>query len=337
MPGRTKPVEVRAPARIDLAGGTVDIWPICLIEPGAATVNLAIDRFAVARARVRDDGAFVLTSVDKDVERRHVDAASLRTETDLALHREVAMFAATFLPAGVGLELTTRSEVPAGSGLGGSSALFVACVKAALAVGKRTMDDDALLRHVIDMEARLIGVPTGSQDYVSAIHGGLSLIRYPTGGARRDPIPCDLELVARRIVLVYTGVPHDSAMNNWAVTKAYLDGDDDVRREMRAISEAARILRGALVVHDLDAAADAIAQDWKARKKLAPGVTTREIERLGDAAEDAGAMAMKVCGAGGGGCVFFWCAEGKRDAVESTLKAAGADVLKFKPEPRGVR
>src|SRR5205085_3479477 len=134
-----------------------------------------------------------------------------------------------------GIEILTRSEVPAGSGLGGSSTLFIAATRAALAAVSRTMDDATMLRHVIDMEARVIGVPTGAQDYVSAIHGGLSAIRYPPGGAKRDAVPCDLDALGRRIVLVYTGVPHDSAMNNWAITKLYLDGDEDVRRHMRAI------------------------------------------------------------------------------------------------------
>jgi len=333
MSGRLKTHEVRAPARIDLAGGTVDIWPICLLEPNAVTVNLAIDRYATARARLRDDGAFVFKSEDKSVESKHADIESVKRETALPLHREVALM----LAPGEGLDLTTKSDVPVGSGLGGSSALFVAATRAGLAATGREMDDDTLLRHVIDMEARIIGVPTGSQDYVSAIYGGLSLVRFQPGGARRDTLPADLGAIARRIVLVYTGVPHDSAMNNWAITKAYLDGDAGVRREMQAIVEAARILRGALLVEDLDAAADAIDADWAARRRLAPSVTTKEIEHLGSIARDAGAKAMKVCGAGGGGCVFFWCADGKHDEVTKALLAKGADVMKFKPAPKGAR
>jgi D-glycero-alpha-D-manno-heptose-7-phosphate kinase len=227
--------------------------------------------------------------------------------------------------------------LPICSGLGGSSALFVAATRAALAAVGREMDDAVLLRHVIDMEARIIGVPTGSQDYVSAIHGGLSAIRFPPGGVRRDAIPCDLDALARRIVLVYTGVPHDSAMNNWQITKAYLDGDASVRKHMHEIADAARMLRGALLVDDLDSAGDAIRVDWEARRRLAPGVSTKQIDRLGEAAHHAGSTAMKVCGAGGGGCVFFWCAEGRHEDVTSALKKEGAEVMKFKPEPLGAR
>lgn len=325
--------EARAPTRIDLAGGTLDIWPICLLEPGAVTVNLAIDRLATARARPRTDGAFVFTSVDRRVESRHADLAALRTETQLPLHREVALALA---PEG-GLELATESGVPPGSGLGGSSALFVAAARATMSATARDADEATLLRLVADMEARVIRVPTGTQDYVSAIHGGLSAIRFPPGGPQRDGIPADLDALAARIVLVYTGVPHDSAFNNWKLTKAYLDGDADVQAGFRAIAEAARILRGALLVNDLETAGDAVKADWEARRKLAPGISTKEIDALGEVAADAGAQAMKACGAGGGGCVFFWCRDGSREAVASALRKSGADVLKFRPEPDGVR
>ena len=325
--------EVRAPARIDLAGGTVDIWPICLIERDAVTVNLAIDRFAIARVRTRDDGRFVLSASDRGLRVRHDDTASLLRETSLPLHREVALLAA---PHG-GLEIATRSGVPAGSGLGGSSTLFVAATLAALRAVGRTLTPDALLRHVIDMEARIIGVPTGAQDYVSAIWGGLSEIRYPPGGATRTAIARDADAVAKRIVLVYTGLPHDSATNNWAVTKAYLDGDADVRTHLRAISRAAASLRDALAAEDLDAAAVAISSEWEARRRLAPGVSTRKIDALGAKARRAGALAMKVCGAGGAGCVFFWGAEGRRAAVTDAVRRGGAEILRFRAAKLGAR
>src|SRR5262245_2441321 len=165
MPARPDWHEVRAPARIDLAGGTVDIWPICLLEPGAVTVNLAIDRYATATVRRRRDGRFVLAAADRGIRVTHADRASRASETRLPLHREVALAAR---PSG-GLEVRTRSGVPAGSGLGGSSTLFVAATKAMLDATGGSLTAREFLRLVIDMEARIIGVPTGSQDYVAAI------------------------------------------------------------------------------------------------------------------------------------------------------------------------
>lgn len=332
MDPETAPVhEVRAPARIDLAGGTVDIWPVCLLERGAATVNLGIDRYATARVRLRRDGRYVLAAADRGVTVRHADRASLAGEARLPLHREVAL---AFGGAG-GIEVRTRSGVPSGSGLGGSSTLFVAATKAALLATGGSLTDREFLRLVIDMEARIIGVPTGAQDYVGAMYGALSAIRYPPGGAARTAIPCDLDAVGARLVLVWTGKPHDSAINNWAITKAYLDGDRAVRARMSEIAAAARDVEAALRAGDLDGAGGPIAREWASRKRLAPGVTTPRIERIGRAASRAGARAMKVCGAGGGGCVLLWCDEGRRRAVADAAAAAGGEVLRFRPAPRG--
>ena len=332
-----KTATVRAPARIDLAGGTVDIWPICLLEPGAVTVNLAIDRYASATVRVRSDGRTFLVATDLNLRSMHQNFESLAADTKLPLHREIALAAHAFIPQGTaaGLEVRTRSGVPAGSGLGGSSTLFVAATKAMLDATDGKLTTREFLRLVIDMEARLIGVPTGTQDYVAACCGGLSAIRYPPGSVARTAIPADLKAIGSRIVLAWTGVPHDSATNNWVVTKGYLDGDKSVRKHMAALAAAARALEAALTAGDLDAAAAAIDDEWSARKRLAPGVTTPEIEKIGRAAKKAGAQAMKACGAGGGGCVFFWCAEGTKSAVAKAVTAEGGEVLKFEPAPTG--
>lgn len=326
-------VTVRAPARIDLAGGTADIWPICLLEDGAVTVNLAIDRLATAEVRLRDDGKTFLVASDRGLRAMHADRASLARETSLPLHREVAM---TFGDAR-GIEVRTKSGVPAGSGLGGSSTLFVAATQAALRATGRELTDREFLRTVIDMEARIIGVPTGSQDYVSAMYGGISAIRFPPGGAAREAIAADPAPVAARIVLVWTGLPHDSATNNWAITKAYLDGDRAVRGHMASITAAARDIEAALRAADYRAAGAAVDAEWRARKLLAPGVTTPTIEKIGRAARKAGATAMKVCGAGGGGCVFLWCEPDARNAVAKAAAAQGGEILRFKPAAAGAR
>jgi D-glycero-alpha-D-manno-heptose-7-phosphate kinase len=334
MTAESRTATVSAPARIDLAGGTVDIWPICLLETDAVTVNLAIDRYATATVRTRDDGRYVLVASDRAIRSVHASWDTLRTEARLPLHREVALAADAF-HGRRGLEVRTRSRVPTGSGLGGSSTLFVAATKAMLDATGGTLTRREFLRLVIDMEARIIGVPTGTQDYVAAICGGLSAIRYPPGTTVRTAIPADADEVAARIVLVWTGLPHDSATNNWAITKAYLDGDAAVRAHMAAIAAAARELEAALARGDLDASARAIDAEWTARKLLAPGVTTPKIERIGRAARKAGALAMKVCGAGGGGCVFLWCGDGRRTAVTKAVTAAGGRVLRFRPAPTG--
>ncbi len=327
----SRDVSIRAPARIDLAGGTLDIFPISQLEPGAVTVNLAIDRAGTARVRARDDGRFVLAATDRKERVVCADRAALAATSSLPLHREVALHAAPE----AGAEITTRSGVPSGSGLGGSSTLLVAMLLAASRAAGRPLGAARLLRVATDLEARVIGVPTGAQDHVAALYGGLSAITYPPGGTRRRAIRADVSALAGRLVLVYTGLPHDSAVNTWAITRGYVERKPRIRKHIASIAAAARALLAALSDGDLDAAGSAMQAEWDARKRLAPGVTTATIESLGSAAHEAGAIGMKVCGAGGGGCVVLWCAEGRRAAVTRAARAAGGRILTFRPALAG--
>ncbi len=324
-------IKVSAPARIDLAGGTLDIFPISQLEQGAVTVNLGIDRYATATARARTDGRFVLKAVDRKLSERLDNREALASSALLPLHREVALH----VGPQSGIDLTTRSGVPAGSGLGGSSTLVICMLKAAAAARGGRPGAAHLLRLASDIEARVIGVPTGQQDHVGALYGGLSAITYPPGGTKRVAVRADIHALGKRLVLVYTGKPHDSAVNNWAITRKYIERHRGVRRHIGEIAQAARELLAALRAGDLDGAGRAMQSEWEARKRLAPGVTTPLIEKIGQQTTAAGAIGMKVCGAGGGGCVVLFVGAGRRATVERAAKAAGGTLLRFKPALRG--
>ncbi len=85
-----------------------------------------------------------------------------------------------------------------------------------------------------NVEAQIIRVPTGVQDYYPALYGGVSAIELGAAGVRRVAIPVDLDDFNRRIVLCYTGAPRNSGINNWEVTKAYINGDRKVQRNFGA-------------------------------------------------------------------------------------------------------
>jgi len=164
-------IETSAPTRIDLAGGTIDIWPLYLFHPGAQTINAAISVRARARLESRTDTRIVLRSEDTGVTVEADDPAALRHETRLRL---LSLLASFFSARGI--TLTTSSESPTGAGLAGSSALNVA-VCAALAEWKREhYEPEALLQVAMNVEAQTIKVPTGLQDYRPALYGGLAAL-----------------------------------------------------------------------------------------------------------------------------------------------------------------
>jgi D-glycero-alpha-D-manno-heptose-7-phosphate kinase len=186
------------------------------------------------------------------------------------------------------------------------------------------------------VEAQIIRVPTGVQDYYPALYGGLSAIELRPGCIRRVAIPLDAEDFNQRIVLCYTGAPRDSGINNWEVTKAYIDGSRKVQRNFGEIAAIACAMRAALEKADWPEVGRLIREEWRHRRKNTPRISTPAIDRLVTIARRAGALAGKVCGAGGGGCVFFLVERGGAERVERVIAEAGAQVLPVCVATRGL-
>jgi D-glycero-alpha-D-manno-heptose-7-phosphate kinase len=323
-------VEATAPTRIDLAGGTLDIWPLYLFHPGSVTVNVAIDRRAWCRVETGVAGVRI-ESKDTLAKAEGRDLDEVLASGSLAL----VAYILRALGLETGVKVVTQSRVPAGSGLGGSSALAVAVAAAASSALGRPLDADALWPVVRDAEAQAIAVPTGIQDYLAAIHGGVLAIDLTPGriGVKRSG--ADPARVEECLLLVDAGATRFSGINNWDVFKGQIDGDATVRESLGAIVAAAAAVREALAAHRYDELPGLVQQEWSARKRLAPGVTTPEVDRIVEAAVSAGGAA-KVCGAGGGGMVAVWAPPGRRDAAAAAVQSAGFKAVPFRVDLRGL-
>ncbi len=150
------------------------------------------------------------------------------------------------------------------------------------------------------------------------------------------PLNVDLTELHQRIVLCYTGEPRNSGTNNWEITKRHIDGDRFIFDCFERIRDTAADMRDALERGDWDAVGRAIAREWENRKQLAPGVTTPAIDDLIARAAAAGATAAKVCGAGGGGCMFCYGPPGKRADIAAALAGGGARALDYTFERHGL-
>ena len=182
----------------------------------------------------------------------------------------------------------------------------------------------------------MIRVPTGCQDYYPALYGGVSAIELNAAGIARKALDVDLADLNERIVLAYTGEPRNSGINNWEAMKAHIDGDRKVHRNFDHIAAIASAMRQALERADWDEGARLLREEWSNRKKNAPGISTPLIDRLVDATRRAGAVGAKVCGAGGGGCVFFLVRRGAKAKVSEAIQRESATVLPVEVAPRGV-
>ena len=325
-------IETSAPTRIDLAGGTIDIWPLYLFHPGAQTLNAAISLRARARVESRTDGRIVIRSEDTGVTVEASDWPELKDRRELRLLSLLVHFFQTR-----GITLTTSSESPAGAGIAGSSALNVAVCGALADWNRRQYEPEALLQIAMNVEAQTIAVPTGLQDYRPALYGGVAALELGVDGIHRVPLQIDISELERRIVLCYTGEPHNSGTNNWEITKKHIDGDREVFDCFERIRDTASAMRDRLACGDWNGVGAAIAEEWNNRKRLAPRVTTPVIDSLIARAKAAGAIAAKVCGAGGGGCLFCFGPPSKRPAIAEALATGGARLLDYTIERDGLR
>lgn len=325
----------QAPCRVDLAGGTLDIWPLYLYHPGAVTVNFAVNRYATCVLETRRDRRIVLRSNDLDGEESFDSLPALRAAGKYRLPLP-AWLLRFFTPPG-GIDLQMRSEAPAGAGIAGSSTLIIAIVSALNRLTRSGYTLERLREISQNIEAQIIRVPTGAQDYYPAMYGGVNAIELGPAGIRRKPIDVDPEEINERIVLAYTGEPRDSGINNWEVIKAHIDGDPKVHRNFDKIAAIANDVRAALEKQDWNEVGRLLREEWAHRRKNAPGITTALIDRLVEATRRAGALGAKACGAGGGGCVVFLVERGAAPKVAALIERLGATVLPVRVAPRGVR
>ena len=326
-----KRVTASAPTRIDLAGGTVDIWPLYLFHEGAQTLNAAISLRGHAEITPRTDGKVRLESIDTG---RSVEASSWRELHNTAL--PLLSRLAHFFQAS-NLTLRTNGESPTGAGIAGSSALNVAVCGALARWTGLDLDGESLLTVAMNVEAQVIRVPTGVQDYRPAYYGGVAAVELRPDGVKRVAIDVSARDLQSRVVLAYTGAPHFSGTNNWEITKRHIDGDRHVFDCFDRIVAAAIGVRDALARRDWNGVAHHLRAEWEARKQLAPGVTTPMIDTLIAEASAAGARAAKVCGAGGGGCLICLAEPEDVPAVKRALSDGGARVLDFQFEHEGLR
>jgi D-glycero-alpha-D-manno-heptose-7-phosphate kinase len=329
-------VNSSAPTRIDLAGGTTDIWPLYLFHPGARTLNVAIDQRAKAKIEQVGGNAIEIRSEDQDLSHRlpsidYVDEVEPGHPLELTLR-----LLAFFRPEG-GLKISTSCMSPAGAGLGGSSALNIALCGAmnSLIGGRHSREE--LITIAKNVETQVLRKPAGVQDYYPAMYGGLnSVLLGITGDGLLRHSHILAHQIESRIVLAYSGKTRNSGINNWQVMRDFLDGNKEVQGHMHAIQEATLELEVALKTGRYEEAAKAIEFEMEHRRQLAPEITTPEIDEMITFSKENGAKAAKICGAGGGGCVMFWTNPTDKYPLIKKLREKDQKIIDFHVDSEGL-
>ena len=294
-------VASKAPVRIDFAGGWTDV-DIFAKGAGGAVLNATIDKYVTGRLEIRDG------SPDADGGSRE------------------------------GITVAYQSDLPAGSGLGTSSALNVVWLSLVKTQVKDIEDKKTIAGLAYELEA-ILGILGGKQDQFASAIGGFNFMTF---GDRVEVEQLNLppkvmKELEDRLVLCYTGKQRLSGNIHENVWGAYRKGSQETVNALYALRSIAYSMRYVLLSGKLDEFADLMNQNWECQKQLDESVTNDQIEELFAESFKNGAMSGKACGAGGGGCLLFFAEPNRRKSVEEVVEKLGSRVIPFKFESRGLQ
>lgn len=322
-------VHVKSPTRVDLAGGTLDLWPLYAFIGGATTINVAISVWTECEMLPNKDG-IELQSEDLKKTWSFADRQALQNSSDPQVGFYQALFEA--MPALDRVKVRTRSQSPVGGGVGGSSSLLISCLKA----GHQFLNSHLpgpieLTIWAHQIEARMLRTPTGTQDYVPAITGGINLIRYSDRGVTNEVLPVKGTPLETHFLLVNTGRSHHSGLNNFDVLSRTVNRDEVVFQALVKLQEVSEEMAVQIRQGIWSNLPSLFHRELEARLQLTPKFSSPEIEKLHDLSRQEGASSLKICGAGGGGCVMIWVEPKFRERVSHACQSAGFQVLNAAP------
>ncbi|WP_413575428.1 galactokinase [Bdellovibrio sp. HCB290] len=321
---------VKSPTRVDLAGGTLDLWPLYLFINGASTVNVAIDVFTNVELTPHTDSTIVLESADLKVRKAYSNLVEALSDPDpqmVLLQTQLRYWMPT-----KGFTLKTSSESPVGGGLGGSSSLTIGLMKAfAQFCEKPFRDVHQMVHSAHNIEAEILNTPTGTQDYYPAASGGLNILRYGYDGVQQEVMDVTKTPLSEKFMLIYTGKAHHSGLNNFEVMKDAVAKDPGTLQALRDLKVIAIETEHAVRSGNWAELGSLFKREFEARVRLAPEFSSPEIRRLSELSLQNGAEAVKICGAGGGGCVLVWCPPENKKGVADACQKAGFQVMDAKP------
>ncbi len=332
-------VTKRGSVRVDLVGGTLDLEPINLVLKDVVTLNVATSLKAEVKVEKNNSKEHCIYSHDYEKEYK-VPLSELTFEN---LHKNLKFKEMTFILQLIdffdfetGLNIELRSGAPAGSGLGGSSAMGVTFFSALCELDKKEFTTSEKVARVKAIEARILnqGV-TGYQDYYPALTGGVLALIPKAGGIELKQLYTKglADFLEKHITLVYSNISRDSGINNWDVYKAFFDRNETVVECMEEIANLSAKTYQAIEAEDFRSLLTLIGSEGESRKKLSKQIVPGQIDVFFKTLKESKeAIGMKMCGAGGGGCFIITHESADQQKVKNRAIEAGFKPLDFKVE-----
>jgi D-glycero-alpha-D-manno-heptose-7-phosphate kinase len=326
--------------RISLAGGGTDL-PAYFNQYGGVVINTTIDKYFYVFLRVYDGDSLQIASSDYSTFYRQdsvppLDGAEVAVDGILGLPRTILNHFGIYQ----GLSMFLASEIPPGTGLGSSSTVTVAIIKALSTACGEHLDKGQLAELACRIEIEEMGMPIGKQDQYAAAFGGLNEIEFSAGGCRVTPLEIAWEIRQRlqsNLMLFFTGHARNSADILKEQTQASRKSSSGTVEALHRVKAMVASVRDCLVTGDLTAFGELLHENWMQKKRFAPGVSNPLIDESYETARRLGAVGGKITGAGGGGFLMLYCDLPHQAAVTEALEVLGLRRMDFRFDSSGAR
>jgi D-glycero-alpha-D-manno-heptose-7-phosphate kinase len=312
----------RAPTRISYAGGGTDMEPYSA-EHGGMVVSAAIDKYFYVFIAPNGGSALQISSADYRVFLRYgLNGDPVGVGGELK-HADAAL---QYLDVRHGYSVFMASQVPAGTGLGSSSAVAVALVKGLSTLKHMSLSKAELAEAACEIELVRLRMPIGRQDQYASAFGGVNAIYFSRAGVRVERLEArgeTFERLQQHTMLFYTGLIHDSSLILRDQRARMTDAQRSNLEQLHFIKRAAEMVRSAIIEGDVATVGEIMNEAWVAKKKLSDGITNETIDAAYAAARQAGALGGKIAGAGGGGFMLLICPPDRQGVVEAALHQKG--------------
>lgn len=303
-------VRAKAPLRLGLAGGGTDVSPYS-DEYGGYVLNATINMYAYCTIELTDDGMITLNAVDRNEFFECESKAFLEIDDLLTLHKGVynRVIKQFNNNEPISFRMTTYSDAPAGSGLGSSSTMVVAIMKAFTELLSLPLGEYDIAHLAYEIERKDLNLSGGRQDQYAATFGGFNFIEfYNNDRVIVNPLRIKNWIVNEletSLVLYFTGSSRESAKIIDEQVKNAKEGKTKSLEAMHQLKESAFIMKEAILKGNLEKLSECIAKAWEAKKRTASVISNPYIDNIYDKAIESGAKSGKISGAGGGGFMMF--------------------------------
>ena len=301
----------RAPLRVSFCGGGSDI-PVFYEKYGGCVLSCSIRKYIYLALHPSFNKKTITLKYSKTEEVNDWDEIE---------HQYFRIMLKDYQVRGV--EITSMADIPAGTGLGSSSAFTVATLKALKAYQKKSYSTYALACEACDVEINKAGSPIGKQDQFASAFGGLNFLTFHKDGkVTVEPlmIPGDgEERLQNNLMMFYTGLKHDANAILAEQSQNVASKEDKIQAQLK-LCEMAKDLKKHFEEGDVDYLGTILKESWEIKKSLSSGVSNPLVDEIYAKAMKAGAAGGKLLGAGGGGFMLFYVHPEHQGAVREALK-----------------